>query len=251
MARVILIRLDHITPWRCSYPAAAKDYAQKLRAGETLPAIQVQKFGAQHEIAVYRHLNTLAATGPSCVGCRSRPSGHWEKYGRTAGPIKCPDAGQRKGAIFGETSISSRDACSHRRLNGVRLSVGYDTRPKIPSSCIAPIYRCKISRHTVAVSHESCPNRPEFPDNRPCDRRCMPISTRCMCSPFGPTSMQRVREIGAEILRTAGLVLSLCCNHHGSKHHESHYRHHKLTHCCLPVDCQIIAHNHLRLAFRK
>jgi hypothetical protein len=46
-----------------------------------------------------------------------------------------------------------------------------------------------------------------------------------------PTPMQRVCEIAAEILRTARLVLSLCCGHHGSKRRQSRHRHHKLTHC--------------------
>jgi uncharacterized ParB-like nuclease family protein len=44
------IRLDRIAPWRCSCPAAAKDYAKKLRAGQQLPPIKVQKFGRRYEI---------------------------------------------------------------------------------------------------------------------------------------------------------------------------------------------------------
>lgn len=44
------IRLDRIVPWRCACPAAAKDYAKKLRAGQQLPPIWVQKFGPLYEI---------------------------------------------------------------------------------------------------------------------------------------------------------------------------------------------------------
>jgi hypothetical protein len=46
----IRIRIDRIVPWRCAYPPAAKAYAKRLRAGEELPAIELEKLGPLYRI---------------------------------------------------------------------------------------------------------------------------------------------------------------------------------------------------------
>jgi uncharacterized ParB-like nuclease family protein len=50
MSTVTRISLDRIMPWRVSYPPAVKDYMKRLRAGERLRPIHVEKLGPLYRI---------------------------------------------------------------------------------------------------------------------------------------------------------------------------------------------------------
>ncbi len=63
-----------------------------------------------------------------------------------------------------------------------------------------------------------------------CIEECLIIST---CSPI-----RIAKLIGGHLAGTGGL--SFCCGHHGSKRRHSRHRHHKLTHCCLPVSFLVV-----------